>query len=47
MSIDNLSAELYYKIFDNINIEELLLLYKNPPKNIYIKLLKDYYNFEN
>ena len=47
MSINNLSTELYFKIFDHMNMEDLLLLYNNPLNKSYKYILKGYYNFEN
>ena len=45
--LKDLPTELHLRIFDQLNMEELLLLYKNPPNKLYRELLKDYYTFEN
>ena len=45
-SINDLPPELYFRIFDNMNMEELLLLYKNPLNKLHLDLLKEYYTFE-
>ena len=44
--MDHISLEIYFKIFDAMNLLELLHLYNDPPNKTYRIILDSYYNFK-